>query len=165
MGHGGEGVLQQNAGLLGEHLAQGARQHTAKGLIALTALRMAVQQPGDVLQRQHGFADGDQKQPGDVLPVVLLFDGVAQKVLFHIVGDHGPGEGSAAHGLQVFVHIFGHLLQIEPHVGDLVIFRQRKVHKQHLRFKKQCNTKCKFLQQVFGKLLTGTHKTLIISAR
>ena len=44
---------------------------------------------GQGVQRQDTFCHSDEKQLGDLIPAVLLFDGIGDQMLFHIVGNHG----------------------------------------------------------------------------
>ena len=76
------------------------------------------------VQTQHIFSHRNEEKVGDLLPAVLLFHGVCDQLSFHIVGDHGIGEAVFLQRVQVLGYIFGGLLQIQPHGGNLLIAGQ-----------------------------------------
>lgn len=80
----------------------------------------------DVFHRENRFGNNDVQQRCDLLPGILLFDGMAQNALFDIIAHHGGGQFYAAEGAKIAVDILDRLVQIQPNGGKLLIARQRK---------------------------------------
>ena len=116
--------------LEGKDVVQGVFQLGAEivvGFLGRVLLLLEPDHQPDVLHGHHRFGHGDEEQIADLLPGILLLHRAGQQALLHIVADHGPGEGHVPQGGQIFRDIFGGLLQIQPHVGDLLVPGQTEI--------------------------------------
>ena len=62
-----------------------------------------------------------------LIPAVLLFHGIADETLFHIVADHGAGEHPVPQRHQAAVDVFCRLNQVKSHVGNFLISGQVEI--------------------------------------
>jgi len=78
-------------------------------------------QGDDVLHGQHLLGDDDEEQVRDLVGVIELFHRTGDQALLDVVADHGGGDLHTAQRGEKMVEIFGSLLQIQPHVRDILI--------------------------------------------
>ena len=86
-----------------------------------SALVQNQKQIADVFQRCDLFQKCQGDQMGNLIGEILFFDRICNEPLFYIVSDHGAGHILKSQGTDALVDIFGCLLQIESHIGDLMI--------------------------------------------
>ena len=75
----------------------------------------------DMLQRGNLLQKCKRDQMGDLTGRILLFNGICDQSLFHIVSDHRTGHILKPQRADALIHIFGCLLQIITHIRDLMI--------------------------------------------
>ena len=75
----------------------------------------------DMLQGRDLLQKGQGDQMGDLMGGVPLLNGVGDQALLDVVADHGPGDILEAQGTDALIHILSCLLQIQTHIGDLMI--------------------------------------------
>ena len=84
------------------------------------------EQTVDVFHGQDVFGNHDVDQAGQLIPGILLFDGVADDPFLNVVAHHGSGELHPLKCAETPVDKLYTLIQIKPYGGEFCIPGQGK---------------------------------------
>ena len=113
-----------------EHIVQNVLKFIPQVFVSPLCGVGALLQPdeqGQIVQAQHILCQGDEQQVGDLIPAVLLLHRIGYQPFLYIVADHGAGDGVVLNGSQIFADVFGCLLQVKTHIGDLAVAGELEV--------------------------------------
>ena len=80
-----------------------------------------LEEAGHMLDREHRLQDDHDHQVSQVFAVVTLAHGGRHRPVLHVIADHRLGDGLAYQTGQGLVHHAEHLLQVQAHIGQLVV--------------------------------------------
>ena len=78
----------------------------------------------DVVHGQHGLCHGHEQQGHNLIPGVGFLLRSGHHLQLNVIADHGWGDAHIRKGFQRGIDEPGHLLQIQPHVRNLLVSRQ-----------------------------------------